>query len=157
MKLKISAAWFLGLKQQLKLLRKIGKEIQTWLSASVETTQKNKRATVEKRMHNFKTTVSKQGLYPEDYSKGEQAVVQFVQGQRLKDQTSLLRAGNNVNKNSQWYRLESVQTGVLRVVGHLSKAAMRKLNTLLHVSTLILHHIHQKIRHGGRCHILCHL
>lgn len=82
MKLKTSVAWFLGLKQRLKLLRKKGRKFKLVVSISGNGTE-NKRTTVEKRMHKFKTTISKQGLYPEDYAKEEQAVVQFVHKRKV--------------------------------------------------------------------------
>ncbi len=158
MKLKTSVAWFLRLKQLLKLLRNKRKEI-----CINENDPEKQRTTVENRINNFKTTIGKQCLCPEDYAKAEQAIIQFVQCQRFKDEIVLLKAGNNVKKDSQLYKLDPVwENGVLRVGGHLNRAAMPEetkhpviLSNDLHVSTLILYHIHQQLRHGGRKCMLC--
>ena len=98
-------------------------------------------------------------------SKAEHAIICFVQGQRFKDEIASLKAGNNVKKNSQLYKLDPVwEDGVLRVGGRLSKAALPEetkhpviLSKDLYVSMLILHYIHQQLGHRGRNHMLCHL
>lgn len=162
-KLKRTVAWFLRLKQLLKQLTQKRKEIYAAISIT-ENDPEKEGATLEKRMHNFKT-VNRQSLYPKDYAKAEQAIIHFFQGQRFKDEIDSLKASSNVKKDSEVYKLYPVwEDGVLRVGGHLSEAAMPEetkhpviLSKDLHVSTLILHHIHLQLGHGGRNHMLCHL
>ena len=76
-----------------------------------------------------------------------------------------LQKGENVKGNSHIYKLNPVlDDGVLRVGGRLSKAAMPGeskhpviLAKDLHISDLILRHIHQQIGYAGRNHMLSKL
>ena len=164
MKLKTTVAWFLRLKQLLKQLTQKRKEVYTAISKTENDSEKQRTA-LKKTMQDFKTTISRTGLCPEDYAKAEQAIIHFVQGQRFRDEIVSLKASSNVKKDSQLYKLDPVwEDGVLRVGGRLSRAALPEetkhpviLSKDLHVSTLILYHIHQQLGHAGRNHMLCHL
>lgn len=163
-KLKTAVAWFLRIKQCLKLLRQNRKEIQAAVCEDEKDLEKQK-SEVAKRMENFKATLSGQSLHLEDHAKAEKAIICFVQGQRFKDEVALLETGVNVKKDSQLYKLDPVlEGGILRVGGRLSRSSMPEetkhpviLAKDLHVSTLILRHIHQQLAHGGRNHVLSHL
>lgn len=70
-----------------------------------------------------------------------------------------------MKRTSHLYRLDPIlEEGVLRVGGRLSRAAMPDearhpaiLSRDLHVSDLVLYHIHYLTGHGGRNHILSNL
>lgn len=148
MKLKTSAACFLGLKQRLKLLRKIGKEIQT----CCQHRWKRRRKTKGQQWR-------KECITSKQQSVSEVCILKIMPRENRQLSSLCKIRGSKIKLPYREPAIMSTKTvnGVLRVGGHLNKAAMRKLNTPIHVSTPILHHIHQQIRHGGRCHMLGHL
>lgn len=81
MKLKTTVAWFMRLKELLKQLTQKRKEIHAFICISENDSEKQ-RTTLEKRMHTFKTTVSRQGLCPEDY--GQQDSILRVGGRLIR-------------------------------------------------------------------------
>ncbi len=91
----------------------------------------------------------------------ERAIVRFVQRQVFKDDITALAKGN-VKKSSHLYKLDPVIVdGLLRVGGRLSKSALpieAKHPAILpkssHTTNLILRHVHEKVGHRGRNHML---
>ena len=69
-----------------------------------------------------------------------------------------LQSGRNVRRNSCIFKLSPVlKDGILRVGGRLSRAALPEdekhpaiLTKELHISDILLRHIHQQVGHGGR-------
>lgn len=121
---------------------------------------------MERKICSFKDTLKGQNLTPEDLAKAEQSIIQYVQKHKFRSEIASLKDGcKNIPKDSLLYKLNPVMDGeILRVGGRLSKAAMPTeskhpviLSKDLHISTLILRHIHQQLGHTGRNHMLSRL
>lgn len=121
---------------------------------------------MERKVQSFKAMLKGQSLIPEDFVKAEHAIIQYVQKHKFKAEIALLKSGcKSVSKGSPLYRLDPVMDdGILRVGGRLGRAAMPAeskhpviLSKDLHVSILILRHIHHQLGHAGRNHILAKL
>ena len=89
-----------------------------------------------------------------------------MQKHKFRSKIASLNGGcKNFPKDSLLYKLDPIMDGeILRVGGRLSKAAMPTeskhpviLSKDLHISTLILRHIHQQLGHTGRNHMLSSL
>lgn len=165
MKLKTSVAWFLKVKKTLVLLGQKMKEFCASAGLGKEKceTQEHK---VVKKIQSFKATLKGQSLTPEDLAEAEWSIIQYVQRDKFKAEIASLKSDfKNVTKESLLYKLDPVMDGdVLRVGGRLSKAALPAeskhpaiLSKDLHVSTLIMRHIHFKLGHAGRNHMLSSL
>ena len=96
-----------------------------------------------------------------DLEKAEKAIVCFVQRQSYPDEIEALTKGT-LKKASHLYKLDPVLVdGILRVGGRLSRSALPEeakhpmiLPKSSQIATLILRHIHHKVGHGGRNHML---
>ena len=159
MKLKRSVAWFLVLKRHLLLLSQKRKE----LKATESDLDAGVRSTVEQKLKSFKATLGGKNLTPEDYDKAEKAIICFAQKQKFKSEIASLKHGSNtVSKDSPLYKLDPIlEEDILRVGGRLHRSALPSetkhpviLTKDLHVSQLILRHIHQQLGHTGRNHML---
>ena len=164
MRLKTAVAWLLKVKNTLSQLTKRRKEIQAAVS-SIEKDPVRLKEKVEKEMQAFKTTLCGQCLTPADLIQAEHAVISFSQMQKFPEEISVLQTDKNVKRNSHLYKLDPVlDGGLLRVGGRLSRLAMPEeikhpiiLSKDLHISTLLLRHIHKLLGHGGRNFMLSHL
>ncbi len=95
----------------------------------------------------------------------ETSIVRFRKWERFSHEIAALTSGKaKVKKESNTCKLNPVyEGGLLRVGGLLNKASMPEdakhplvLAKDQHISTLILHHIHEQLGHGGRNHTLSH-
>ena len=164
-RLKTSVAWFLRVRNTMQLLNQKRKEIQaSVLNSGLGITQQKKKK--EEEMQRFRATLRNQTLSPEDVDAAERAIIRYCQQDKFSDEIAALKKGTSgVKKSSHLYKLDPVlRNGLLRVGGRLSKAAMSdeiKHPVILakeqHISTLILRHIHEKLRHCGRNHLLSRL
>lgn len=112
----------------------------------------------------FKESMGAHKLTLDDLTNAETAIVCFCQSQGFPDEISMLKNHQNVNikKQSSIFKLDPIlDQEVLRVGGRLSKVAMpeeAKHPVILpknhHVSRLILEHIHRRVGHSGRNHML---
>lgn len=157
-RLQVAVAWFLKFKETLVLLGHKRKKP----CASADLSQQQ----VESQMQSFKSLLQGQSLTPQDVTRAELTITQYVQHQRFKDEITLLQSGvKTISKDSPLYRLDPVMEGeILRVEGRLSKASLPLeskrpsiISKDLHIPTLILCHIHQKLGHAGRNHMLSSL
>lgn len=151
-----AVAWLLKVKTTILLLTRKRKEIQTAASNFKD------ESSQLKEMQAFKATLQRQCLNPEDLMHAERAVISFSQRQSFEEELSTLEAGKNwVKRSSHLYKLDPVlDDGLLRVGGRLSRLAMPEeakhpviLSKDLHISTLLLRHIHEQLGHGGRNHM----
>lgn len=158
-KLKTSVAWFLELKKVLLLLCRKRKELKA-VEIDKETGAK---ISVEQQLQSFKTTLGARILTPENYDEAEKAIFRFVQKHKFGSEiASLTRGLDNISKDSPLYKLDPMlEDGILRVGGRVHKLALPSeinhpiiLSKDLHVSQLILRHIHQQLGHAGRNHML---
>lgn len=100
-------------------------------------------------------------LSADDLSLVEEAIMRLVQQKYYGDEMTALSSGT-MKKPSYLYRYKLypvVADGVLRVGGSLSKSALLKKQNILQfcqksTSNLILQHIHEKVGHRGRNHML---
>ena len=100
-----------------------------------------------------------------EFRGAELEVIMFCQIRRFSEEFSCLQKGESVKRGSHIRRLNpKLEDGVLRVGGRLSRAAMPEeskhpaiLAKDLHISDLILQHIHREVGHGGRNHMLSRL
>lgn len=152
--LKTAVAWLLKVKTTLLQLTRKRKEIQTAASNLEKDSDKVKKK-VEEEMQAFKAML-RGCLCPEDLSQAESAVISFSQKQRFKEELSVLESGKTgVKRSSHLYKLDLVlDDGLLRVGGRLNRLAMPEeaehpiiLSKDLHISTLLLRHIHEQLRH----------
>lgn len=99
----------------------------------------------------------------DDLIEAETAIVRFSQQERFHKEIAALTSGRSkVKRESHIYKLDPVcEEGFLRVGGRLSKACMPEaakhpliLAKEQHISTLLLRHIHERLGHGGRNHVL---
>lgn len=150
-KLKTSVAWFLELKRVLFLLSRKRKELE-----SDKDTGAN--SSVEQKLQSFKATL----LTPESHDEAEKAIICFIQKHRFKGEIASLERGlYHVSKDSLLYKLDPIlEDDIVRVGGRLHKSALPSetkhpviLSKDLHVSQLILRHIHQQLGHPGRNHV----
>ena len=101
----------------------------------------------------------------EEIKNSELEIIKFCQMQKYSEEFSCLQRGESVKANSHIYKLDPIlDDGVLRVGGRLSKAAMPEeskhpaiIAKDLHISDLIIRHIHKAVGHGGRNHVLSKL
>ena len=160
-KLKVSVAWFLQLKRVLSLLSQKKKELKA--AESDEDTRV--KHSVEQKLQSFKTTLVGKNLTPQDYDEAEKAIICFVQKQRFASEIASLKGDSNVSKDSPLYKLDpTLEEGIIRVGGRLHTSALPSetkhpviLSKDLHVSQLIIRHIHQQLGHAGRNHMLYRL
>ncbi|KAL4009002.1 hypothetical protein ACER0C_002854 [Sarotherodon galilaeus] len=95
----------------------------------------------------------------------EMQIIKFCQRKSYAEEISCLQRGESVKRSSHIYKLNPVlEDDVLRVGGRLSRAVMSEdskhpviIAKELHISNLILQHIHKEVGHGGRNHILSKL
>lgn len=100
-------------------------------------------------------------LSADDLDLAENAIVRFVQLAHYGEEMNTLNSGT-VKKSNHLFKLDPVVTeGVLRVGGRLSRSALpeeAKHPVILpkdnYVSKLILQHVHERVGHGGRNHML---
>ncbi|CAM4597167.1 unnamed protein product [Leuciscus chuanchicus] len=155
--------WVLRFKVLLLNLRKM-KEITVCLTRSASNATQQKDA-LTKDMCDFKNKFCGGYLSMGEIREAEIEIIMFCQRRRFSEEFSCLRKGEGVKRNSHVYKLNPIlEDGVLRVGGRLSKAAMPEeskhpaiLAKDLHISDLILQHIHQEVGHGGRNHMLSRL
>lgn len=151
-KLKTSVAWWLELKERLLFLSHKRKEH--------EAKQNNNE---RKEPKGSQPRLGKSSLTPERLEEAEMAIIQFVQSHRFSNEFASLKQDlKTVSQDSPLYRLDPfIKDGILRVGGRLSKSALPQevkhpviLSKELHISQLILRHIHHKLGHAGRNHML---
>ena len=164
-KLKKAVAWMLNLKETLRSLSKKRQDLQAERKNS-QADPDTQKATVEKQMQAYKAKVGKQELTVEDLQKAETEIIRFSQNQRFQEEISTLEKGTHgLKRSSPIYKLDPMlQDGILRVGGRLNKSAMPAesrhpaiIPKDLHITSLILQDIHEKIGHSGRNYMLSRL
>ncbi|KAL0178992.1 hypothetical protein M9458_024434, partial [Cirrhinus mrigala] len=112
----------------------------------------------------WRTTMYR-SLTKEDVDRAELAIIKFCQRQRFPEELDSLEKEQHVKKSSHLYKLcPQLQDGIMRVGGRLSRLSMPVevkhpiiLSKDLHISELLLRHVHQEVGHGGRNHMLSKL
>ena len=106
-----------------------------------------------------------QSLSVKDMENAERAIIYYEQRQHYKEERSLLEKGKDCSRGSSLYKLDPIDDcGILRVGGRTRKMAMPMelkhpmiIPKHSHIANLILRHIHQKVGHTGRGHMLSKL
>ncbi|KAJ8333724.1 hypothetical protein SKAU_G00410430 [Synaphobranchus kaupii] len=157
-RLKRAVAWVFRFKDLLLLrCRKKNGDLQADPNCQMTTANQNR--------HDDKSTLKKNVLTVECLTRAEMEIIKFSQNQRFHEEISMLKRGSSVKKSSHLIKLDPViQDGVLRVGGRLCASAMPEhvkhpaiIPKDLHVTTLILQDIHEKIGHCGRNYMLSRL
>ena len=163
-KLKRAVVWYLNLRNLLLVLS-VNRKIQGKVSPHPQTRSQSKMLNSKRKAG--KNKPGGQRISLDDLMKAEKAIVVFYQHQSYPEEIAKLEktefVGKGLRRISTIYKLDPVlEDGVLRV--GLSKAAMPGdakrpmiLPEHIHVSTLILRHIHEQLGHGGRNHVLSQL
>ena len=158
--------WYLKFRNILLALS-VNRKMQCKVSPQSQTRSQSKM--LESKRKASKSELGSQCISLDDLMKAEKAIVMFCQHQSYPEEMAKLAktkfVGKGLGRNSTIYKLDPVlENGVLRVGGRLSKAAMPEeakrpiiLPKYIHVSTLILRHIHEQLGHGGRNHVLSQL
>lgn len=155
-KLKRSVAWILKLKTTLLEMIRKKNQLSHGAANKVE----------EERKKRWRAACGNQSLTPDDLTRAETAIVRFTQQQRYQEEFAVLTSGKGeVKRESSIYKLDPIlKDGLLRVGGRLRRAAISEeskhpiiLAKDLHISTLILKHIHEQLGHGGRNHVISRL
>lgn len=162
--LKKMVGWILKFKSLLLCLSQKRKQLCVMFAQSgLEKDQQERE--IKREMQNIKAQAASGSFSIEKLSKAEMEIISFCQRKRFPDEFNCLQRGGRVKRTSHIYKLNPVlENGVLRVGGRLSRAAMPEeckhptiLAKDLHISDIILRHIHQKVGHGGRNHMLSSL
>ncbi|KAK0146726.1 hypothetical protein N1851_013933 [Merluccius polli] len=160
-RLRRVVCWILRLKNLLLCLSRKRKQKSLELAQSgIDETQQ--KQFLEKEIQNIKAQGNGGCLSIEELRKAELEIIRFCQKRRFPAEFSSLEKDGAVKSSSHIYKLNLVlKDGVLRVGGRLSRATMPKdskhpvvLTKDLHISDIILRHIHHKVGHGGRNHML---
>lgn len=159
--LKRIVCWILRLKKLLLCLSQKRKQkgLELAQSGMVEAQQKQ---ALEKEIQSIKAQANGGYLSIEELRIAELEIIRFCQKGRFPAEISSLEKGEAVKRNSHIYKLNPVlKDGVLRVGGRLSRAAMPEdskhpviLSKDLHISDIILRHIHHQVGHCGRNHVI---
>ncbi|KAG1936405.1 hypothetical protein F2P79_018737 [Pimephales promelas] len=160
-RLKKMVGWILKLKSLLLYFSQKRKQLSMTLAHSgLDKDQQGKE--IEKEMQSIKAKTASGLLSIEELRKAEMEIIKFCQRRRFPGEFNSLRKGESVKRTSHIYKLNPIlEDGVLRVGGRLSRAAMPEeakhpaiLAKDLHISNIILQHIHQEVGHSGRNHML---
>ena len=162
--LKRMVGWILRFKTLLVDLVRKRKQLKAVLVQS-GLDKEQLKGKLHDEMQSVKAKAAQGPLSVEDLDMAETAIISFCQRKRFTDEICSLQKGESVKRNSHLYRLDPIlEEGVLRVGGRLSRSAMPDeakhpaiLAKDLHISDLILRHIHQQTGHGGRNHMLSKL
>lgn len=161
-KLQKSVAWLLRFKDW---LRSRAKKRKWWHHTFPQLGNDNKQVFMEKGAEGFQGSTVNKYLSVNDMSQAELEIIKFCQRKRFPEELSSLARGQPVKRSSHLHKLcPQLQGGVLRVGGRLSKMSMPEeqkhpiiLVKDLHISELLVRHVHQKVGHGGRNHMLSKL
>lgn len=163
-RLKKSVAWYLRIKEWLIFCVKKRRNLHLAV-AQLDINEEKKRSSVDDEINLFKRTTMYRSLTKEDVDRAELAIIKFCQRQRFPEELDSLEKEQHVKKSSHLYKLcPQLQDGIMRVGGRLSRLSMPVevkhpiiLSKDLHISELLLRHVHQEVGHGGRNHMLSKL
>lgn len=163
-RLKKSVAWLLRIKDWLMSCTRERRRLQLNFGQS-DINKEQQRSSMEEQMNDFKRTAVHRSLTVEYLDQAELAIIKFCQGKRFPEELVSLEKGQHVKKSSHPHKLcPQLQDGILRVGGRLSRLSMPVevkhpliLAKDLHISELLLRHVHQEVGHGGRNHMLSKL
>ena len=162
--LRKSVAWILRFKTWLLSVCQKRRQLSMALAQSDLDTDQQRRS-LEKDMETFKRETVSSCLSVGELEKAELEIIKFSQRKRFPEEFSRLQKGKSVKGHSHIYTLcPLMEDGVLRVGGRLSRSSMPAetkhpiiLAKDLHISAILLRHIHQEVGHGGRNHLLSKL
>ena len=162
--LRKSVAWILRFKTWLLSLCQKRRQLNMALAQSALDMEQQRRS-LERDMETFKRKMLSSCLSVEELEKSELEIIKFSQRRRFPEEFSMLEKGKSVKGHSHIHTLcPLIKDGVLRLGGRLSRSSMPAeakhpiiLAKDLHISTLLLRHVHQEVGHSGRNHMLSKL
>lgn len=154
-RLRKSVAWLLRFKSLLLLLCMKREQLSS----------KEQGLFTECRVEEIKGYAFSGLLTVDELTSAEMEIIKFCQRGWFSDEFDSLLSGRGVSKNSSIFKLSPVlDNSVLRVGGRLSRAAMPEeakhpviLAKDLHISSILLRHIHKEVGHGGCNYMLSRL
>ncbi|XP_052407932.1 uncharacterized protein LOC127953079 [Carassius gibelio] len=158
-RLKVAVVWLIKLKGTLLKLKEKRKELEQANTSAIGAA----RLDVQKEMQVFSRSLGNQKVSLEDLLEAETSIIAFCQQERFPTEFAALTSGNaQVPRSSSILKLDPVlEGGVLRVGGRLKRAAIPEdikhpliLSKDQHISDLILRHVHFRLGHAGRNHLL---
>lgn len=157
--LKKSIAWILRWKRLLLLCCQKRRELK------LDPTQSSLNLLQMCSSEAFKENTVSKCLSVEELEEAELEIIKFSQKQMFPEEIFRLQSGKTVRGCSHLYKLCPLfKDGVLRVGGRLSRSSMPAeskhpiiLANSFHISDVLLRHIHHKVGHGGRNHMLAKL
>ncbi|KAK7944331.1 hypothetical protein WMY93_000059 [Mugilogobius chulae] len=163
-RLRKCVAWILRIKDWLLSCVRKRRQLHNALAMS-ELDQEQRKSLVNQEMAKFKKITMDSNLTVVDLEKAELAIVKHCQRNIFPEELSCLEKQQPIKPSSHIRKLcPQLQDGVLRVGGRLCRLAMPVevkhpiiLTKNLHVTELLLRHIHQEVGHGGRNHMLSKL
>lgn len=134
------------------------------LSQSVLTKEQQK-SSEDEEMERFKRTTGAHILSVEDLEKAELAIIRDCQQRTFPEELACLEKGQPSKATSHLRKLcPQFLDGVLRVGGRLSKLSMSVeakhpiiLSKVLHITELLLQHVHRQVGDAGRNRMLSKL
>ncbi len=161
-RLRKAVAWILRLKRILLDLSKRRKQLKT-----IDCTESNKplKDVIDENMCKLPSSMVKGYLSVDELDESEMEIVRFSQRMRFPEELISLQRGEEVKRSNPLYRLNPVlEAGVIRMYGRLDNAVMPEeskhpiiLSKDLHISELLLRHIHDEVGHSGRNDMLARL
>lgn len=161
-RLRKGVAWILRLKRNLLALSKKIKHLKETLDCT-ESNQSLK--VIIENMRKLRSSMCEDYLSVDELNKSEMEIVRFSQRTRFPEELISLQRGEEVKRSSPLYFLNPIlEAGVIRMYGRLDNAVMPEeskhpiiLSKDLHISELLLRHIHNEIGHSGRNYMLARL
>lgn len=161
--LRRAVAWFIRLKGMLRALSQ--KRTGTNSASTQSVSGEHQGPSSEHGKGGVKDLTPRGFLTVDELLAAEKEIVRFCQRKRFPDELLSLKNGESVKRRSHIFKLAPVlEDGILRVGGRLSRAALPEhtkhpaiLTKELHISDVLLRHIHQQVGHGGRNYMLSKL
>lgn len=162
-RLRKGVAWILRLKGILLALSKKRKQ----LKETLDYTESNQplKVIIDENTRKLQSSMCKGYLLVDELDKIEMEIVCFSQRTRFPEELTSLQRGEEVKRSSPLYSLKPIlEAGVIRMYGPLNNAVMPEelkrpiiLSKDLHISKLLLRHIHNEVGHSGRNYMLARL
>lgn len=170
-RLKKAVAWFLKVKEMLKLACKKKPQGDTEMRKEKKrdclprACKKKHESNAGKGKKDKEGHPSLQSLSVDEMNQAEEAIISYVQRQYFEEEILILQRGDTIPKRSSLHRLDPWMDGnILRVGGRLNKCAipMEIKNPIIlpkdsHIPKLILTDIHKRAKHAGRNYIISKL
>lgn len=116
------------------------------------------KAIVDENMLTLQSSMNKGYLSVDELDESEMEFVRFLQRMRFPQELVSLQRGEEVKRSSPLHCLNPVlEAGIIRMYGRLENAVLPEESKLpmilskdMHISELLLRHIHNEVGHSGQ-------